>query len=583
MLESTGSTFPKSWQWAILLGTPLALGLGYMIYKNQAVIDNIEEDEDKSGKKSIKKVGLFSKTISIDDDTKEANGQTPTTKSEKSKKLTPFEKAVELKSEGNDKFKIGKFDEAITLYDEAIAICPKEKVTDLSQFYQNRAAAYEQLKKWSSVMEDCTSALKLNSKYIKALCRRARAYENLNQLELCLEDITATCILEGFQNSQSLILADRILKEIGLQHANEALINRTPIVPSKHFVSTYFRSFTQDPIHKVVVTSTSPKGFLLAIESYKNGRMEEVIPACTEEIDNELHEKENYIKEALILRGTFWLLMGQYDDALVDLNKVINDKTCDSKLRSNALIKRASLQMQTENKDAAFEDFAKAVEIDESNPDIYHNRGQVYLLVEQPQNSIIEFEKAYSLQPSNSLTYIHKLYSEYHLAVSEGNNTLLFKKIEDFSNAVKEYPDCTECYSLFAQVLSDQQQYSLADSYFEKAMKLEPQNASFYVHRGLLYLQWEGDIEKALEYLKKAIEIDEKCVLAYETLGTVEVQRGNLVNGIALFDSAIQLAKSKMELTHIFSLRDAAKAQLNVTERFGLDMQNVLAGGLGMA
>jgi len=31
-------------------------------------------------------------------------------------------------------------------------------------------------------------------------------------------------------------------------------------------------------------------------------------------------------------------------------------------------------------------------------------------------------------------------------------------------------------YSLFAQILSDQQQYQLADDYFEKAMKLEPNN-----------------------------------------------------------------------------------------------------------
>lgn len=50
------------------------------------------------------------------------------------------------------------------------------------------------------------------------------------------------------------------------------------------------------------------------------------------------------------------------------------------------------------------------------------------------------------------------------------------KKIEEFSEAVKQYPECIEVYSLFAQILSDQQQYQLADDYFEKAMKLEPNN-----------------------------------------------------------------------------------------------------------
>lgn len=51
--------------------------------------------------------------------------------------------------------------------------------------------------------------------------------------------------------------------------------------------------------------------------------------------------------------------------------------------------------------------------------------------------------------------------------------------------------------------------------------------AGLYVHRGLLLLQWKGDINEALKLLEKAIEVDDKCEFAYETLGTVEVQRGD--------------------------------------------------------
>lgn len=61
-------------------------------------------------------------------------------------------------------------------------------------------------------------------------------------------------------------------------------------------------------------------------------------------------------------------------------------------------------------------------------------------------------------------------------------------------------------------------------------MKLEPNNAGLYVHRGLLLLQWKGDINEALKLLEKAIEVDDKCEFAYETLGTVEVQRGKLLS-----------------------------------------------------
>lgn len=101
----------------------------------------------------------------------------------------------------------------------------------------------------------------------------------------------------------------------------------------------------------------------------------------------------------------------------------------------------------------------------------------------------------------------------------------------------------------------------------------------------------------ALKMLETAIEVDDKCEFAYETLGTVEVQRGmssdlnqsvqslkivlkflgNLERAISLFEKALKLAKSEMELTHIFSLKDAAQAQLNVTNKMGLSLQSLMS------
>jgi hypothetical protein len=46
---------------------------------------------------------------------------------------------------GNEYFQQGKFDLAVECYSEAIEACPTSDTEELPKFYQNRAAAYENL------------------------------------------------------------------------------------------------------------------------------------------------------------------------------------------------------------------------------------------------------------------------------------------------------------------------------------------------------------------------------------------------------------------------------------------------------
>lgn len=69
-------------------------------------------------------------------------------------------------------------------------------------------------------------------------------------------------------------------------------------------------------------------------------------------------------------------------------------------------------------------------------------------------------------------------------------------------------------------------------------------------------------------------------MVLFEIVGMVSVahlkkmyifSRGNLRRSLELFEKAIALAKTELEMTHLFSLKDAAAAQLKVSERWGLD------------
>ncbi|XP_012266858.2 mitochondrial import receptor subunit TOM70 [Athalia rosae] len=566
----SGSTLPK-WQLALAVGAPVALGLGYMYYRNSSKSASRPRGKPKGG--TGKENGTAKdKQLSVDGDDPSKVVSPPQPRNE-----TPLEKATRYKNEGNDYFKSGKYDEAILSYNKAIETCPTENSMDLATFYQNRAAAYDHLKKYTAVKADCTKALELNPRYIKALQRRARALEHSREWVSVLEDVTAACILEQFSNQSTLMMADRVLKQLGRQHAKEHIENKKPVMPSKHFIRTYFSSFSNDPILtklKESETMEPSTGYAKARQAMREEKYDDVISFCSEEIDRPEFVPESCM-EVYLLRATFHLLLGRHTNAITDLQKIIESENSSREVKTNALIKRASMYMQLEDPDKCFLDFEKATEIYPECGDIYHHRGQVNLILEKVNDALEDFQKAVTLNPDFGIAFVQKCYTDYRYAILSKDKDKINKVLKDFEIAFEKFPDCVESYTLYAQVLCDSQDFAKADSYFAKALQRDPNNANVYVHRGLLQLQWNGNINKAIEYINKALKLDNKCEFGYETLGTIEVQRGNLKEAIELFDQALALGRTEMELSHIFSLRDAAKAQLTVTERLGLDLSTL--------
>jgi tetratricopeptide (TPR) repeat protein len=95
------------------------------------------------------------------------------------------------KLEGNEFFKSGDIDKAIDKYTMALNQvkgddeAAKKVKADL---YANRAMCLQQRWSYSEVAEDCTKCLELVPNHIKALVRRAQAYEALEKYKASLAD-----------------------------------------------------------------------------------------------------------------------------------------------------------------------------------------------------------------------------------------------------------------------------------------------------------------------------------------------------------------------------------------------------------
>ena len=55
-----------------------------------------------------------------------------------------------------------------------------------------------------------------------------------------------------------------------------------------------------------------------------------------------------------------------------------------------------------------------------------------------------------------------------------------------------------------------------------------------------------------------------------------EVQKGNLKRAIELYDKAIPLANTELEMAHIFGLKEAALAQITVSQKLGIEMPQMM-------
>ena len=89
--------------------------------------------------------------------------------------------------------------QAIDEYSKAIDLSPDPMHKDVSVFYGNRAQCWASLDKYEEAEQDCVSALAIDPLYVKALCRRAMAREKMGKVEEALLDLTAACMLSGFQ------------------------------------------------------------------------------------------------------------------------------------------------------------------------------------------------------------------------------------------------------------------------------------------------------------------------------------------------------------------------------------------------
>ncbi|KAG5280693.1 hypothetical protein AALO_G00062950 [Alosa alosa] len=119
--------------------------------------------------------------------------------------------AVQLKDEGNKYFQGGDIDKAIESYTEALKVSKDKKVSAV--IYRNRSACYLKKEKYVQAASDCSKAIDVDARDIKALYRRCQALEKVGKLDMAFKDVQRCATIEP-KNKTFLETLRRLSAEI---------------------------------------------------------------------------------------------------------------------------------------------------------------------------------------------------------------------------------------------------------------------------------------------------------------------------------------------------------------------------------
>lgn len=429
--------------------------------------------------------------------------------------------AAKLKAAGNKAYAAKEYDRAIDLYTQAL-YCKADPV-----FYSNRAACWNAKTNWSKVIEDTTAALNLDNEYVKALNRRANAYEQEEMYSEALMDYTASCIIDQFRNESSAQAVERLLKKVAETKAKAIMQGKEKSLPSPTFVSNYLQSFRAKPLPEgLEETADLAEGSgkwhlrkgLQAIRHRNSEGYKEAAEAFDKAV--ELGDLDNHAAEAYNMRGTFHYLRGDNDSALNDLNKSIElDPTL-----VQSYVKRASMHLEQSKlgggaggvdttllrlsgaREQAANDFETAAQHNPNDPDIYYHRAQLHFVLSEFSLAATDYQKSIDLDKDF-------IFSHIQLGVTQYKMGSIASSMATFRRCIKNFGDKSDVYNYYGELLLDQQKYQEAVEKFETAVEMEKKavgetggmNVLPLINKALALFQWKQDFVAAEQLCEKAL------------------------------------------------------------------------------
>lgn len=238
------------------------------------------------------------------------------------------------------------------------------------------------------------------------------------------------------------------------------------------------------------------------------------------------------------------------------------------------LVKRAGVKMDSGKLDEAIALFETALTLDPTAVDALLHRANLRMLEQKPNEAKKDLEKCLQLRPDH-------IFARLRLAT-------IFMALEDLDGAKQSLdkageidPLSSEVHSYRGELLFAQGQFVEARTEFDLAIDCDTGNPTPYVNAALAVMNTPSagggppDIPDAIRLLEKAIEVDPQFHTAYVHLGQLKLSMATdlttATDVIALYDKGLDQCRTADELKDIVSMRILTVAQVDAARALKMD------------
>jgi tetratricopeptide (TPR) repeat protein len=186
--------------------------------------------------------------------------------------------------------------------------------------------------------------------------------------------------------------------------------------------------------------------------------------------------KEAKNKEALYYRGLDYLLINEFDSAIVDFKNYIKIDTLNADAYNNLGLAKS----YTDSILDSFNDFNKAIALDSNLAQAYINRAMVSITANENNAARIDLEKAQTLQPKNPSLYLQ-------LALLEYKDKNFEKALQYYTNTINYGLRESEIYFKRGNTNYRLNNFQAAIADYTKAYNLDTTNFEAIGNRAMAY------------------------------------------------------------------------------------------------